>query len=59
MTFDTLPSLAQESFVASQKYSFQLKEKRARKIITEFYDEQGGAFTPNGLAQIISKMLTR
>ena len=59
MTFETLPSLAKEAFVASQKYSFELKERRAARIITEFYDDAGNAFTPQGLAQIISKMLTR
>merc|ERR1712137_92998 len=59
LTFDTLPAIAKEAFVAAQRVSFQLKEQRARKIITEFCDEQKHTFTVQGLLQIIAKMLTR
>jgi len=59
LTFDTLPSIAKEAFVAAQRLSFKMKDQRARRIISEFYEEQNHAFTPQGLSQIIAKMLTR
>ena len=59
VTFNTLPSIAKESFVAAQKLSFAMKDTRARSIITDFYEENSSVFTSHGLTSILAKMLTR
>ena len=59
ITLNTLPNIAKESFVSSQRLSFALKDSRAKKIITDFYEEQSQVFTSQGLVSVLAKMLTR
>mmetsp|Transcript_130556 Transcript_130556/g.194443 ORF Transcript_130556/g.194443 Transcript_130556/m.194443 type:complete len:420 (+) Transcript_130556:228-1487(+) len=54
-----LPHFVKDSFVATQRVSFQLKEERARKIITEFYNDQTKTMTTHGLFALMSTLLTR
>mmetsp|Transcript_1579 Transcript_1579/g.5565 ORF Transcript_1579/g.5565 Transcript_1579/m.5565 type:complete len:563 (-) Transcript_1579:70-1758(-) len=59
LTISTLPKIARESFIAAQKVSLRIKERRAKHVITDFYDEQSHCFTQAQLLQSIAKMLTR
>lgn len=59
VTINELPAIAREAFIAAQNVSFRLKDKRASKVIVEFYDEQTHCFTPSQLLLAIAKMLTR
>jgi len=58
-TFDALPAIAKEAFVAAQRTSFNRKDQRVRGIITDFYEEQNHTFTSHGLLGTMAKMLTR
>merc|ERR1712137_25029 len=58
-TFEALPAIAKEAFVAAQRASFQMKDQRVRRIITEFYEEQSHTYTSQGLLGTMAKMLTR
>eukprot|EP01104_Vermistella_antarctica_P019135 TRINITY_DN7355_c0_g1_i1.p1 TRINITY_DN7355_c0_g1~~TRINITY_DN7355_c0_g1_i1.p1 ORF type:complete len:531 (-),score=131.47 TRINITY_DN7355_c0_g1_i1:140-1732(-) len=58
-TIRALPQVAREAFVSAQRVSFMYKDKRARMIVREFFDEYKDVHLSTTAIKTVAKMLTR
>ena len=58
-TLETLPVLAREAFIAAQTSSCRHKDRRAKDIIREYYEEAGTVRFAKPLLKCIARMLVR
>jgi len=58
-TVDVLPKVSKEAFISAQRISFELKERRARRVLRDFQYDFHHVKLSHGLLKILAKMITR
>jgi len=58
-TYKILPKVVREAFISAQNVSFSLKERAAKVIIKEYYNEFRKVRTPAKLLRLVAKMMAR